>query len=487
MKPFFAVLALLFLCLQAAGAAAGEVMIHDISVCPSRFETTQCVKTSIAELDPQGRDLWVHARVSMTSEQGPLGLFVLAKASSEAWVNGVRIGTNGVPGASRALEKPGRMDVVFAIPDGLLHAGDNDIVLRLSSFHGMLHLSQPVHQLFIAPYRDPQDTILRLYWPSLVTFGVLLAGAFFFAASAISAVNRRDPLLLSLMSLFAAGQLFTEVYRGLAPYDYPVQDVRLIAITACSIAFGLTLAALIVSRFVERHALAVYAAIAALILAPAVFMPGFDGKATVSLLAAAVGCAAIAGRAAFNRDMAGKFSFAALVVFAGSILVFPNLFLDVLFFYEVAALLLVFFAARAVTFERQRRDHEREQIRAHDLEVALAGATLPQTPAVIRVNGAGTINIVNASDITLCKGADDYVELHMADGRKILHNGAMSDLEMELPVGFLRVHRSYIVNSRVIETLKREVSGVGILTLSNGAQVPVSRRIMPKVRSALFT
>ena len=49
----------------------------------------------------------------------------------------------------------------------------------------------------------------------------------------------------------------------------------------------------------------------------------------------------------------------------------------------------------------------------------------------------------------------------------------------------LRVHRSHIVNTAFVDALERDPSGVGRLLLSNGAAVPVSRRIMPKVRSAL--
>ena len=151
----------------------------------------------------------------------------------------------------------------------------------------------------------------------------------------------------------------------------------------------------------------------------------------------------------------------------------------------VAALLLILFVVRALTFERQRQAHEAMQIRAHDLELALTRATEAKTPSQLRLNSAGSVTIVNATDITLCKGADDYVELHLRDGRTVLHNGALAELESRLPPHFLRVHRSFIVNTAFVEKLTRDPAGTGFLTLSNGAQAPVSRRIMPKVREAL--
>ena len=62
---------------------------------------------------------------------------------------------------------------------------------------------------------------------------------------------------------------------------------------------------------------------------------------------------------------------------------------------------------------------------------------------------------------------------------------ALAGLEAELPETFLRVHRSHIVNTAFVSALERDTGGVGRLTLSQGQEVPVSRRIMPKVRTAL--
>jgi DNA-binding LytR/AlgR family response regulator len=483
MKWFLAVLAL-FLFGQAAVAAMAPVEI--LTICPAavgqRFDDPSCRPAGIGDLDPQGRDVWVRASVDVTPSGEPMALYISAKASSEAWVNGVKVGANGAPGASRASETPGRMDSVFYLRDGLLQPGNNEIVLRMSSFHGAIRLSRPVHWIAVAPYADPTDMLLRLYWPSLVTFGVLLAGAFFFASSALSAVNRRDPLLLALLSLLAAAQLFAESYRGLIPYAYPIHDVRLIAITALSVVFGLTLAVLIVWRFVERRRLAVLGGVAGLMLVPLILWPGFDGKAAFSIMAAAMGSAVVAGRLALKGDRAGMVAGAVLALFAASVVVFGDRFLDTVFFYEVAAVLLVLFAVRAFMFERERRAHEKERLRAHDLEAALARAT---QPAAMRINSAGRVDVVKTSDILLCKGADDYVELQLADGRTLLHNGGLAELETELPASFLRVHRSFIVNTAFVEKLTREATGTGVLTLTTGAQAPVSRRIMPKVRSAL--
>jgi hypothetical protein len=491
MKTFLIALLLMTLCGPVHALSA--IPIEDITVCtvpadhpPVSFTDPGCVKTTTAGLDPQGRDIWVKARVTVPQTvlaQGPLGLFISAKASSEAYVNGAQVGRNGVPGATRIAETPGQMDVSFYLPPGLVREGANDVVLRLSSFHGVLHLRQPVHWIVVAPYDDPLNLILRAYWPSLVTFGVLLAGGFFFASSAISGVNRRDALLLALLSALAAGQLFVEIFRGLVPYAYPVQDIRLIAITGFSTAFALTLIILTASRFRPPNPRIVEGSAVAVTLMPLLIFPGFDSKALYVLFAASVVCTLIAGYAAWKGDRSALLSAIVLAIFAAPMLLLQGAFLDAAFFYEVATVILILFIVRAVLFERDRRLHEQTRMRAHDLEMALVRVT--QSPARIRVNSAGSVTFIDVRDIAFCKGADDYVELHLIGGRTVLHNGALADLEADLPVSFLRVHRSYIVNTSFVETLTREATGVGVLKLSNGATAPVSRRIMPKVRGAL--
>lgn len=64
------------------------------------------------------------------------------------------------------------------------------------------------------------------------------------------------------------------------------------------------------------------------------------------------------------------------------------------------------------------------------------------------------------------------VELHTLDGETRSFYGTMEKLEQDLRgEGFLRVHKSYLVNMRYIESLRSE----GVL-LRGGTELPVSRR-----------
>jgi DNA-binding LytR/AlgR family response regulator len=72
--------------------------------------------------------------------------------------------------------------------------------------------------------------------------------------------------------------------------------------------------------------------------------------------------------------------------------------------------------------------------------------------------------------------AGNYVEFVLADGRRLLMRSPLSALEEELqPRGFLRTHRSWIVNASRMTALKPEGSGDYTVELE-GVHAPLSRR-----------
>lgn len=454
------------------------------------FEAPGCRKVSPGDADPQGREIWLKGYVrtpaGLLDSGKPAGIFVSAKASSEVYLNGVYLGANGAPGANRSIEKPGRMDAVFFAPEKHLTAEDNEILIRMSSHHGFLKFRSPVHTVAIGEYRDPTARILRAYWPSFIPFGVLIAGGLYFAASSISAANRFNLMLLSGVSFAAAAQLGTEVFRGLVPYLYPVQEWRLLLILFFSFVFGVALIAHVITRFVDRRRMLYVASAAAVTITSTFLLPGLDAKSGLAVLTPSILGIIIAFAAARNRKPQARVYAIMLLFFASGILIFYRSFLDILFFYETATLVLILFVLQAISFQKERELRATETARAKQLQLALDRVQQNGAGEQIRIKSAGKIDIINVSDISYCKGAGDYVELFLKDGRKVLHNETLAQLEENLPRIFLRVHRSYLVNTELISSLKRDKSGAGQLLLTNDTTIPVSRRIMPKVRSALI-
>ena len=177
--------------------------------------------------------------------------------------------------------------------------------------------------------------------------------------------------------------------------------------------------------------------------------------------------------------------FIALLVFLLAIAFFQGLFLDTVFFLLVAFFLLLLFLEQALLLAEEERERRSEEARANRLEQALAEAGERVETGHINVKSAGKIERIATSQIVHCSGAGGYSELVLIDGRTVLHSASLNELEATLPATFLRVHRSHLINVMFVESLTRDSSGTGTLLLSENIEVPVSRRVMPKVREAL--
>ena len=83
---------------------------------------------------------------------------------------------------------------------------------------------------------------------------------------------------------------------------------------------------------------------------------------------------------------------------------------------------------------------------------------------------------VRMDDILAVSSAGNYVEFALRDGRRLLMRSPLSALERELaPHGFLRTHRSWLVNARHVTALTPEGSGDYAVKVQ-GLTLPLSRR-----------
>lgn len=501
--PLALLLALFLIGLPAGPAAAqafGSLEARPLRVCPASgatgaipdFTATDCVDATLSELDPQGREIWVRAEFDWDGSQWPLdrpiGLFISGKASSTAWLNGEVLGSNGVPGPDRTGELPGRMDAVLYVPRERLLPGHNELVLLMSAQHGFLHLGWPIHWIAFGRYQPPTSLIAAAYAPSLVTLGVFVLGFVFFVVMAIRGSDREGSALVSALSLIAGCQLLTETSRGLIAYAYPMHDVRVVLIVILTAAFGLTLIAYLLHHF---SGLGVRARLVRLLGAAALLMPamlihsGFDARTLCTFLIAVLAGLVWCSIWVWQRKPGARAHLAVLAGLAALALLFPNLFIDRYFYQAIAALLLFLFSQQAIALVNERRTRRIEATRADRLEIALSRAQQKDHPVQIELVSAGRTDYIASDRIAQLKAAGDYVEVHFENGQTALYTGSLSGLEASLPPTFLRVHRSHIVNTSFVSALERDASGVGRLILSNGMDVPISRRILPKVRSAL--
>ncbi|WP_262694418.1 LytR/AlgR family response regulator transcription factor [Kordiimonas aquimaris] len=468
-----------------------------ITVCPASmadetppdFMGDDCKSVTPQEIDPQNTLIWVRTFVTLDTDRGtsgePLSLYISGKMSSEVYLNGQFVGRNGMPGDSAASEIAGVMDAQFYPPQDLFNVGDNEVVLRASSHHGFITLAWPVHGIVIGPAGVYANGSLPQYIPALLMLGLFVMGALYFGTMGVISTPRVRFCILSSICLFAAAQLVAEALRGLWPYLYPVHDIRLLSIALFSSGFGLSVAFHIFRIYAANVALKVVAGLAALCTLALIYMPGFDYKALVGMTLPLLAAMIASARWGFMGRRRAFLYFAIVFVFVAAIFAFRGLFLDTLFFFLVAFFLLLIFIEQAITLAEEARQRRVEEARANQLDLALADAQERGTASEINIKSAGKMERIATSEILHCQSADGYAEIILVDGRTVLYAATLNDMESELPVTFLRVHRSHLINVKFVEALSRDRSGTGTLTLAGGVQVPVSRRIMPKVRQAL--
>ena len=88
----------------------------------------------------------------------------------------------------------------------------------------------------------------------------------------------------------------------------------------------------------------------------------------------------------------------------------------------------------------------------------------------ILIRRGGVCEVVPLAQIVYCEVQGRKVYLHQNDGRIIDYYEKLDDLEQRVGGHFFRCHRSYLVNLEYVRG-----SRVGLVTLSQGDEIPVSR------------
>ncbi|HVW72779.1 MAG TPA: LytTR family DNA-binding domain-containing protein [Rhizomicrobium sp.] len=97
-------------------------------------------------------------------------------------------------------------------------------------------------------------------------------------------------------------------------------------------------------------------------------------------------------------------------------------------------------------------------------------------PATFDIRDGARLTRVPLAGILAVSSAGNYVEFMLADGRKLLMRRPLSAVESELGAhGFVRTHRSWLVNETAVTALTPEGSGDYDVCLGS-LNVPLSRR-----------
>ncbi|HEX6887968.1 MAG TPA: LytTR family DNA-binding domain-containing protein, partial [Candidatus Nanopelagicales bacterium] len=139
---------------------------------------------------------------------------------------------------------------------------------------------------------------------------------------------------------------------------------------------------------------------------------------------------------------------------------------------------------------RVQRARAGAALRGTDPSAAAPASSAPPEPPpppadeTIAVELGGVTRYVQRSDVVYVEAQRDYVRLCTRTGGHLVRIPLAALEERWQPVGFLRVHRRYLVNSAYVEGL-RSSAGMVSVDLGQDQSVPVSRRFASAVRAAL--
>ncbi|HZM81649.1 MAG TPA: LytTR family DNA-binding domain-containing protein [Candidatus Limnocylindrales bacterium] len=140
--------------------------------------------------------------------------------------------------------------------------------------------------------------------------------------------------------------------------------------------------------------------------------------------------------------------------------------------------------AAADAFDLGAVDYVRKPVQpsrlAESLRRVIASLALPakgesnQDDEVIPVELAGTTRMLPRSSVRWVEAQGDYARLHTSEGSHLVRVPLATLAERWSDSGFVRIHRSYLVQIRLIDELR--MANSGYVVVLGGTELPVSRR-----------
>ena len=118
-------------------------------------------------------------------------------------------------------------------------------------------------------------------------------------------------------------------------------------------------------------------------------------------------------------------------------------------------------------------------------EVLESASQSPAQSSRIVVKDGGNIKIIPINQVQYLEAADDYVKIHTTGG-SFLKKKTMQYFEDNLQKQqFIRIHRSYIINSQLITRIDPFEKDCHQVLLSTGARLPVSKAGYTRLKEVL--
>jgi len=103
--------------------------------------------------------------------------------------------------------------------------------------------------------------------------------------------------------------------------------------------------------------------------------------------------------------------------------------------------------------------------------------------AKIAIKTKGRILFVDPADVVTIEAQGNYVLLQRASGSYLLRESISTMAEKLKPYGFIRIHRSVLVNSSFVEEIQPWTTGEYVLRIKGGREYTVSRTYKSNLKS----
>ncbi|HXO98830.1 MAG TPA: LytTR family DNA-binding domain-containing protein [Chthoniobacterales bacterium] len=103
--------------------------------------------------------------------------------------------------------------------------------------------------------------------------------------------------------------------------------------------------------------------------------------------------------------------------------------------------------------------------------------------AKIAIKTKGRILFVDPADVVIIEAQGNYVLLQRASGSYLLRESISTMAEKLKPYGFIRIHRSVLVNGSFVEEIQPWTTGEYVLRVKGGKEYTVSRTYKSSLKS----
>ena len=100
---------------------------------------------------------------------------------------------------------------------------------------------------------------------------------------------------------------------------------------------------------------------------------------------------------------------------------------------------------------------------------------VPKRPSRIAIKAKGRILFIDPADVVTVEAQGNHVLLRRMSGSDLLRDSMSNVAERLYPYGFVRIHRSVLINTSFVEEIRPLTPGRHILRIKGGKEFHVSR------------